>query len=567
MSTQREKRLQRGVVIAIALLLLASMAACQAGGVQPTPEVIVVTPTPAPEEPTPVAEEPTPVVEEPAPVAEEPTPQPEAVELPEPPAAGGIVVDNTDPGFTIEEGEWGTCENGNCQGTCYGPDFRFADPTCTSCRARFDFTIETAGEYDVLAWWPWGEDRATDAPYTVNYSGGSLTFNVDMPNNGDAWYWLATLPFQAGETVSVVVEGTASGFANADAVALAPTGAGVPAEVVAEEPATEEPAAGKAPVVQYFRSEESSTAGCYYLHWDVSEATEVYLDDELVDNPGSTEVCPEQTTEYYLWAENAAGDVEQSLTVEVGAAEAPAAPPTPQEQPAAAAGGEFRRVMFLHHSCGHNLIDQGGVRQHLTNLGYEFYDHCYNEEGLRLADGSYAGMNFDVPGDNTDPDGLAFIFAQPLHDPPDNTFSHLMQYDVIAFKSCFPTSLIESDEMLAQYKSYYLSIRDRADQYPNKIFIAVTQPPEIPNDTDAAMAGRARAFTNWVASDEYLGGHPNVFTFNFFDLLADPSTNMLRSEYQLDPYDAHPNELANQTIGPIFADFIDQAIKTYSQGR
>jgi hypothetical protein len=221
-------------------------------------------------------------------------------------------------------------------------------------------------------------------------------------------------------------------------------------------------------------------------------------------------------------------------------------------------------VIFLHHSTGANLIGQGGVRERLTDLGYEFYDHGYNGDGLVLADGEWTGTNFDVPDDNTNPDGYANIFAQPLDDPPDNTFSHLMEYDVIAFKSCFPVSLIESDDQLAEYESYYLSIRDRMDEYPDKIFIVVTQPPEIPNDTDSEAAGRARAFADWLASDEYLSGHPNVFTFNFFDLLANPSDNMLRAEYRTDEWDAHPNELANQTIGPQFADFIDQAVRTYT---
>jgi hypothetical protein len=228
------------------------------------------------------------------------------------------------------------------------------------------------------------------------------------------------------------------------------------------------------------------------------------------------------------------------------------------------AGGEFHSVILLHHSTGANLIQQGGVRERLTDLGYEFYDHGYNEDGLVLADGTWTGTNFDVPDDNTDPDGLAAIFAQPLHDPPDNTFSHLMEYDVIAFKSCFPTSNIQSDEQLAGYKSYYLSIRDRMDEYPNKIFIVITPPPEIPNDTDSAAAARARAWASWLASDEYLSGHANVFTFNFFNLLADPSDNMLRAEYRTDEWDAHPNELANQTIGPLFADFVDQAVTTYA---
>jgi len=223
------------------------------------------------------------------------------------------------------------------------------------------------------------------------------------------------------------------------------------------------------------------------------------------------------------------------------------------------------RIIFLHHSCGQNLIEQGGVREGLTALGYEFYDHGYNGDGLRLADGSYTGTNFDVPGDNTDPDGLAAIFAQPLHDPPDNTFSHLMQYDVIAFKSCYPVSNIWGDEHLAEYQSYYLSIRDRMDQYPDKIFIIVTQPPQVPAESDPEEAARARAFANWLQSDEYTSGHPNVFVFDFFGLLAGDD-NFLRPEYRTDEYDAHPNERANRDIGPLFVEFIDQAINSYEAG-
>jgi len=224
----------------------------------------------------------------------------------------------------------------------------------------------------------------------------------------------------------------------------------------------------------------------------------------------------------------------------------------------------FARVIFLHHSVGASLIEEGGVRERLTDLGYEFYDHGYNDDGLVLADGTWTGSNFDVPDDNTDPDGFADIFAQPLHDPPDNTFSHLMQYDIIAFKSCYPVSDIQSDEQLDEYKSYYLSIRNRMDQYPDRIFVVVTPPPQVPAYTDAETAARARAFADWLGSDEYLSGHPNVFTFDFFDLLADPSANMLRVDYQADEDDAHPNELANRTIGPLFADFIDEAIRTYT---
>jgi hypothetical protein len=252
-------------------------------------------------------------------------------------------------------------------------------------------------------------------------------------------------------------------------------------------------------------------------------------------------------------------------------AQGPLPTPTLAATPSAAAmpglAADFGRVIFLHHSVGADLIEQGDVRQRFVALGHEFYDHGYNDDGLVLADGTWAGLNFAVPDDNTDPDGFADIFAQPLHDPPDNTFSYLMQYDVIAFKSCYPVSDIQSDDQLTEYKSYYLSIRDRMDHYPHKIFIVLTPPPQVAAYTDTQAAARARAFADWLASDQYLGGHPNVFTFDLFDLLADPSTNVLRTDYQADENDAHPNELANRTIGPLFADFVHQAVRTYTAQR
>jgi hypothetical protein len=220
------------------------------------------------------------------------------------------------------------------------------------------------------------------------------------------------------------------------------------------------------------------------------------------------------------------------------------------------------RIIWLHHSCGQNLIEQGDVREGLTALGYEFYDHGYNDEGLRLADGSFAGHSYDVPGDNTDPDGLAEVFGQPLHDPPDNTFSHLMQYDVIAFKSCFPVSNIASDEQLAEYQSAYRAIRDRIAQYPDKLFITVTQPPQVPGGSNPGEAARARSLANWLQSQEYLGGLPNLVTFDFFGHLAG-GDDFLRPEYRMDEYDAHPNERANREIGPTFVSFVDQAIRDY----
>jgi hypothetical protein len=219
------------------------------------------------------------------------------------------------------------------------------------------------------------------------------------------------------------------------------------------------------------------------------------------------------------------------------------------------------RIIWLHHSVGSGIIDGGGVREGLAARGYEFYDHGYNGDGLRLADGSVPGSNFDVPGDNTDPDGLAAIFSQPLGDPPDNTFSQLMQYDVIMVKSCFPTSNIADDDQLDADKGYYRSIADRMDQYPEKLLILVTHPPQVPLSTNANEARRARALNDWLLSSEFQGGHPNLFVFDLFGRLAG-NDNLLRSDYRVSDDDGHPNDVANAAVGPELVDFVDESIRS-----
>jgi hypothetical protein len=231
--------------------------------------------------------------------------------------------------------------------------------------------------------------------------------------------------------------------------------------------------------------------------------------------------------------------------------------------------GSYTNVVFLHHSTGQGLITEGNVRPLLTELGYRFWDHGYNQEGLVRPDGTPANATYRIPGalgqGNTDVGGLAELFSQPVTDPPSNAFSRLMQHEVIIVKSCFPNSAVKSDEMQQQFQTWYLQMRDVMDQHPERVFIIVTSPPLHPEQTTTDEARRARAVADWLKSDAYLAGHPNVFTFDFFDLLADPSTSTLRSEYQLDREEpnSHPNQLANETIGPLFVAFIDEAVRTY----
>jgi hypothetical protein len=80
----------------------------------------------------------------------------------------------------------------------------------------------------------------------------------------------------------------------------------------------------------------------------VSNATAVYLDREPVDNPGSTEVCPEVTFTYSLWAENESESMGQDLTIPIGTAALPTSPPiqgTPVSPPPATGS------ILIDHTC------------------------------------------------------------------------------------------------------------------------------------------------------------------------------------------------------------------------
>jgi hypothetical protein len=229
--------------------------------------------------------------------------------------------------------------------------------------------------------------------------------------------------------------------------------------------------------------------------------------------------------------------------------------------------GEFTNVLFMHHSVGDALIEEGNVRSQMQAAGLDFWDHDYNQYGITDPTGTPTAYSYNVPNDNTDPDGYAAIFKQRIFGLPFNTISGMMQHEVIIFKSCFPANDINSDEKLAAYQDYYRQIAAFTDRHPEKLFIALTIPPLNPSSTNPEIAARARVFANWLKSDEYRNGHTNLYTFDLYDLLAEPNpaapdANMLRTAYR-DEDDSHPNQLANETVAPIFVAFVVQSIEEY----
>jgi hypothetical protein len=235
------------------------------------------------------------------------------------------------------------------------------------------------------------------------------------------------------------------------------------------------------------------------------------------------------------------------------------------------------QLFFLHHSTGSGIISQGDVRGEVARYNtahhqhYSFWDHGYNSEGLSDALGVSVGDDYGIPNDNTDPDGLHYLWTSAKSDAVACRNQILEHHQVIAFKSCFPASAITSAAALQQYKDWYLDIRDVLDTRPDRLFVVMSTPPLHRLATNAADASRARAFANWLQSATYLSGHPNVVCFDLFDLLAkaddgSAAANMLAYAHEAShsDSDSHPNLVANQVVGPLFAQFLCDAAGAYT---
>ncbi len=237
-----------------------------------------------------------------------------------------------------------------------------------------------------------------------------------------------------------------------------------------------------------------------------------------------------------------------------------------------------QNIIFLHHSTGAGVYDQGNVEEWINNYNT---NHATN---YVISELSYP--NSPYPWENYPYDywNLWINNACNNDDPDIACLENLcVNYDVVIFKHCFPGSDILPDDpepsvsssrkSLENYKLQYRALRGLMDTYPENKFIVWTLAPLHRLATSAENAERARTFVNWV-KDEWLmedgKDHPNINIFDFFGYVAesDPTPengqlNCLKYDYEGSHTgsDSHPNTLANQTVGPIFAQFIINTIE------
>jgi hypothetical protein len=125
-----------------------------------------------------------------------------------------LVVDNEDAEYV---GTWPLVTGNAC---AYEEDFQWNEAGSGADTATWTPTVYQAGDYNVYARWVAHANRATDAPYTITYDGGSVTIDKNQQTDGCTWNLLGTYPFEVGTAGSVVLSDDANGYLNADAVKL-----------------------------------------------------------------------------------------------------------------------------------------------------------------------------------------------------------------------------------------------------------------------------------------------------------------------------------------------------------
>jgi len=240
----------------------------------------------------------------------------------------------------------------------------------------------------------------------------------------------------------------------------------------------------------------------------------------------------------------------------------------------ALADGE--KIIFLHHSTGGNVYREGNVPDwlHTYNPTLEISERNYPTNGYPWSNYPYDYWNLWING--------ACAPGNPNMECLNNLAA---EFDVIIFKHCFPGAAIQPDtgtpdvssnrKSLENYKAQYRALRAEMDKYPDTIFIIWTLAPLHRLATNPEQAARAWQFVQWVKNEFLVEDgreHPNIFIFDFFGIVAEKRANppegqqyCLKYEYERSHTgsDSHPNTLANQTAGPLFAKCIADAVAKY----
>lgn len=249
-------------------------------------------------------------------------------------------------------------------------------------------------------------------------------------------------------------------------------------------------------------------------------------------------------------------------------------------------------LLFVHHSCGMNWLNQGLLPALLAKPYVGAFSDVDYKVSVPNDPGRPASLG-EPAGDRTDMHHWILWFNDYLGSLKTFRRSGAGGANrILMFKSCYPMSNVTAEgtepgdpfspeRTLANYRAVfrhpegaghtysregveYRALDDVFAANPDALFVVVTPPPLANERNDDASAHRARVFCEWLKGEwleGYRAAHPgleNVVVFDWFDFLANSDTsrefpNRLREEYGGATSDSHPNEIANRRSTELFA--------------
>lgn len=133
-------------------------------------------------------------------------------------AQSEIIVDNV---AAVVSGSWTTS---TFKPNVYGSNYLFKAVGTGAATVRWTPVLPTGGTYAVYYWLPEGApDRASNAAFRIQHTGGSDTYFVNEQDAGGQWIPLAVHEFAAGSSGYVELNDNASNdFVIADAIKFVP---------------------------------------------------------------------------------------------------------------------------------------------------------------------------------------------------------------------------------------------------------------------------------------------------------------------------------------------------------
>jgi hypothetical protein len=256
-------------------------------------------------------------------------------------------------------------------------------------------------------------------------------------------------------------------------------------------------------------------------------------------------------------------------------------------------------LLFIHHSCGGQLLAPGGaadgqaciyrshpnggdLRARLEDLGYVVHEASY---------GSAVGEDTDLfdwlPKFRDRMDAVLATRHQDERLPPGR------KNRIVVFKSCFPNSAFTGEGQAPGDPRgpalTYWNARATLDAllplfaaHPDVLFVYVTAPPLAPKRKEPAYkwlarkvgalparvplessAALARRFNEWVTSPTgWLASYPgrNVAVFDYYDTLTGGTSNLLAFPTG-GGYDSHPSRDGNTRAAERFVPFLARAVE------